>query len=202
MHDASDSAPARIVHRRVRTAGATGGSPVYAARRGMALVVALVLLLAMSLVAVTTLKGTRLNERAASNMQQKAISFHALDSAVERVWSVDVLRPRLGAATPDGDAEAVPIPSGTTGLSDDYDLLGASGGIDIDGSVSVRFCGEAGAVDGGLDVDESGHGLVMLVFDVTGEASVEGSGARTVITRRGLLAGPRTGRRGDCPAPE
>ena len=201
MHDASAPLPARGAHRRMRSARGTGGSPVGAAQRGVALVVALVLLLAMSLAAVTTLRGTRLNERAASNMQQKSLSFHALESAIERVWSTDQLRARIGAARGDGDAEAVPIPPETTGLRDDYDLREGNGGVDIDGSVTVRFCGESGAVGGGLDADESGPGFVTLVFDVTGEASVEGSAARTVITRRGLLTGPKTGRRGSCLAP-
>ena len=115
---------------------------------GVALVVSLVLLVAMSLIAVSTLSGSRLNERVAANAQQKAIAFEVAESAVEAGfgdWKEGV---ELIQAGVEQEPPAERMTAFDTGLSVDYDQTrysrasATTTSVDIDGSVSIQYCGE------------------------------------------------------------
>jgi len=175
----------------------------------VALVISLVLLIAMSLLAVSTLSGSRLGERAAANAQQKAIAFEVAESAIAAGFTLDQVNAALdeiGAGT-----GAIPLPSERTALgpalSVDFDQrrTGRDGtaldSANIEASVTIGYCGESPlTVGSSLNADESGMQMVALLFDVNGVATVNGSATRADHVQRGSRTAPRTHRAGGCTA--
>jgi len=59
--------------------------PPRRAQKGMALIVGLVFLLVLTIIGVTSLRTTTLEERMASNLQQKTIAFQDAESRIARL---------------------------------------------------------------------------------------------------------------------
>ena len=188
-----------------RTPAAALSRPSRRAQRGVALAISLVLLVAMTVVGIATLSGTRLNEKVTSNAQQKSVAFEVAESAIDTVWNPDDLIESVEdipasdfedpqAIAPDGIAET---------LSRDFDQTrDTRSTVDIDGAVTIRYCGESALPEGSsLDADESGAGMAGALFDVNGTATIAGSATRADHVQRGSLVRPRTGRGGGCVAP-
>lgn len=172
------------------------------AQRGVALVVSLVLLAAMTIVGVATLSGTRLNEQMASNSQQKSVVFEAAESAIESVVNYDDL---FAAITSDTNAsfdnpDLVPLPDSSSMLKDGYDLTTGGKGIDIEGTLSVQYCGETQPLGTSLDASLDGGALTAVLVDVNGIATVSNSSATADHLRRVAFTMPQTGRTGNCTA--
>ncbi len=174
-------------------------------QRGLALVVSLVLLVAMTIIGVATLKSTRLNEKISGNAQQKAISFEAAESAIATMWDAQSLTSTL-EQIPNGIFNN-PLPVVPAGLADqlsaDFDQTNEHGvSVDIDAGVTVQYCGELALPAGtGASADESEVQLQGIVFDVNGFASIAGSNARSDHIQRGYVIRPKTGRTGNCTVP-
>ena len=176
-------------------------------QRGAALVVALVLLIATSVLAVSTLSGTRMSEAMASNAQNKAIAFEAAESGIEAAWDAPAtLVGALGAA-PGNDPGPQELDALQTELGNDYDqtleALGGSSELDVGGTLTAQYCGETASRTGSemsADLSVPG-GSVSHVFDVTSDVEVGANGARATHVQRGAVNGPRIGRTGACPAP-
>lgn len=176
-----------------------------ARQEGMALAISLILLVAMTIVGIATMSGTRLNEKITSNSQQKAISFEAAESSIGTVWTVDDLLESVDEI-PDGvfnNPDKV-APDGLASLlSADFDQTNANGvSVDIDAAVTIQFCGETSLHTGtSLSADESKLQMAGAVFDVNGVASIAGSKARSDHLQRGYIIRPKTGRTGACVTP-
>jgi len=174
------------------------------AERGVALVISLVLLVAMTIVGIATLSGTRMNERIASNAQQKSIAFEVAESAIDAVWDQNGIRNLIAAQGGSySEPAAIPLPLVDAALSADFDQ--SRDGVvrfDVEASVTVRYCGEGAPVLGtGLSADESGGTIVGLLADVNGVATLDGSSTRADHVQRISLNSPRTGRIGGCTTP-
>lgn len=189
----------------VRTVRAA--SPTRHEQRGVALAISLVLLVAMTVVGIATLSGTRLNEKVTSNAQQKSVAFEVAESAIDTVWNPDELIASVEAIpASEFDAPEAIAPDGVAEtLSNDYDQTRESDNrstVDIEGSVTIRFCGESALPEGSsLDADESSVGMAGALFDVNGVAEIANSAARADHVQRGSLVRPRTGRSGACVTP-
>ena len=175
------------------------------AQRGVALAISLVLLVAMTVVGIATLSGTRLNEKVTSNAQQKSIAFEVAESAIDTVWDPADLMASVGSIPASGFDDPEPIaPVGVADeLSNDFDQVrGARTTVDIGGAVTIRYCGESALPEGSsLDADESSVGMAGALFDVRGTATIEGSATNADHVQRGSLVRPRTGRGGACISP-
>ena len=173
----------------------------------MALAVSLVLLVVMTIVAIATLSGTRLNERMASNAQQKAISFEAAESAIGATWTVDAMLDSLDEIPINEFNNPQPItPTGLNAqLSTAFDQTAPSGSglsVDITASASIQFCGETQLPTGSdLNADESKMQYAGAMFDVNGTGRVAGSKAFSDHSQRGYVIRPKTGRKGNCTTP-
>ncbi len=180
----------------------------YHNQRGVALAISLVLLAGMTLLGVATLSGTRLNERIASNTQQKSISFEAAESSIKVVWDVAKVLEALDAIPVGEFNDPVPITSSAIDaeLSSGLDQTATSGSqlsIDITASVSMQYCGETSLPTGSsLNADESGIQFAGTVMDVNGTAEIAGSHAKSDHIQRGYVIRPKTGRTGDCWIPD
>lgn len=178
------------------------------AQQGVALAISLVLLVAMSVIGITTLAGTRLNEKVTSNAQQKAIAFEVAESAINTVWNVDEMIASIDQI-PDADYDA-PGPYEPPGigveLSQDFDQVrDTSTTVNISGEVSIRVCGESIILlPTGTEVtadSSSTTAFASVLFDVNGVATIANSAARADHLQRGAIDRPATGRSGACVVP-
>ncbi|MFK7861737.1 MAG: PilX N-terminal domain-containing pilus assembly protein [Granulosicoccus sp.] len=181
------------------------GNPVYAPRtfqQGIALVTSLILLAAMTILGVATLSGTRLNEQIASNTQQKSIAFEAAESAIESVFNYNDL---YAAITSDTQTTAANPPVVTLAdtkskLGQGYDMLDNEGkGIDIEGALTVQFCGEMQPIGTSLNAALDSGQMTAVLVDINSVVSIANSGARADHIRRVQFQVPQTGRTGNCP---
>ena len=171
--------------------------------RGVALVVSLVLLIAMTILGVATLSSTRLNEKRTSNAQQKAIAFEVAESAIASVWDAQYLNVALTSNASDtgNDPEAIVSADADTELSFAFDQLTDGKGVDIDGELSVQYCGETNPVASDLSADLSATQLVFLLVDVNSVAQVANTSTEADHVQRGAVTSVKTNRTGNCPAP-
>ena len=173
-------------------------------QEGLALAVSLMLLVAMTIVGIATMKGTRLNEKISSNAQQKAISFEAAESSIATVWDVEALLDTLDQI-PDNvfnDPDyVIPLVDATELNFDQTNQDGASV-VEIDARVTVQYCGETDLPTGSsLSADESKLQMAGIMFDVNGTANITGSKASSDHIQRGYVVRPKTGRTGNCSVP-
>lgn len=184
----------------VRCRGIAYKAPYGGAQQGVALVVSLVLLVAMTIMGVATLSGTRLNEMIASNSQQKSIVFEAAESAIESVSAYDVLYAAITADEDDaGDnPKVVELDESKTKLQTRYDLLKDGKGIDISGKLKVQFCGEVAPTGTNLSAEMGGNQISAVLVDVNSVVGIANSSASADHLRRVSFLTPQTGRTGNC----
>ena len=172
---------------------------------GVALVISLVMLVAMTILGVSTLTGTRLNEKITHNAQQKTITFEAAESALNSGFDADLMM--LSAQQIPAGVLHNPAPTEPAGLAavlsanfDQANALGTS--VDITAKVSIQFCGETALPKGAsLSADEGKAQMAGLLFDVNGLASILNSNAKSDHVQRGSLTRIKTGRTGNCIVP-
>ena len=176
-------------------------------QHGAALVISLVLLIVMSLMAVSALSGSRLGERAAGNAQQKAIAFEVAESAIAAGFDIDELVAALDTlpAQPVDRPDAVDRATIAAAIGAGFDQRRPERGgrelasIDVDARLSIQYCGETPLTRGSsLNANEAGMQMVGLLFDVNGVATIPGSATRADHVQRGSLLRPRSGRLGGC----
>jgi type IV pilus assembly protein PilX len=172
-------------------------------QQGVALVISLVLLVAMTILGVATLSGTRLNEKRTSNAQQKSIAFEVAESAIASVWNKEYLSKAVTSDPNNGgnDPVAIMTPKSDTGLEDDFDQLTDGRGVDIDGTLTVQYCGEIAPVGSDLNADESATQFVFMLIDVNSVTRVENTSTVADHVQRGAATSAKTNRTGNCPAP-
>jgi len=172
------------------------------AQQGVSLVVSLVLLATMTIIGVTTMSGTRLNEQMASNSQQKSIVFEAAESSIESIVNnYDDLFDALTDTTVALDnPDAVSIPDSLSNLDEGFDLRNPEDVlvVNVDGSLSVQYCGEAQLAGTSLDASLDSVGFTSVLVDINGIANISNSGASADHMRRVALTLPQTGRSGNC----
>lgn len=171
--------------------------------QGVALVVSLVLLVAMTILGVATLSSTRLNEKRTSNAQQKSIAFEVAESAIASVWDINYLKGAvISNPSMSGDDPAPVIaPDADTGIEGDYDQISNGKGVDVEGAVSVQYCGEVAPVGSDLSADESGTQIAFMLIDVNSVARIGNTGTRADHVQRASVTSTKTNRSGNCPAP-
>jgi len=174
--------------------------------RGVALIISLIVMAVLTVLGITALSGTRLNERAASNAQQKSIAFDAAESAIAFGWSIDNMMASIDSRSPSAYNYPAPVsPVGAEALSTVLDQRADSSGpltVDVSSTVTIQYCGESTRpARTGLSADETDMNMSGLQFDVLGSASIEGSLARASHVQRGMMVRPSTGRTGNCSAP-
>jgi len=177
-------------------------------QRGVALAISLVLLVAMSVIGIATLSGTRLTEKITSNAQQKSIAFEVAESAINTVWNVDEMIASIEQIP--GDEYDAPDPYKPANiaaeLSQDFDQTrDTSSTVEIDGSVSIQVCGESAILlPTGTEItadSSSTTAFASVLFDVNGVATIPNSAARADHLQRGAIDRPATGRSGACVVP-
>ena len=182
-----------------------GPLPVsFQSQQGVALVISLVLLVAMTILGVATLSGTRLNEKITSNAQQKAIAFEVAESAIASVWNKEYLSKAITSNASDVGDDPAPIqsPDADIGFNSNYDQLkDGKKVVDVDGTLTVQYCGEVTPVGSDLNADQSATQFVFMLIDVNSVAEVANTATRADHIQRGAATSAKTGRTGNCRKP-
>ncbi len=196
-------APVPVARPSARPAAGRRAGPTRPLRQGgVALVVALVLLVATSVLAVATLTGTRLGEGMASNAQRKAVAFEAAESGIGSVLADAVAVKAALATAPGNDPDAVVMDGFQDALRADYDQdLGGSYTLDLEGDLTVQHCGEAPNPPGyDMNANKADTtAFVSRLFDV--RAVVTGNAAQADHVQRMSMPVIAGGTTGACPAP-
>ena len=168
-------------------------------QEGVALVVSLVLLVAVTILGITTLSGTRLNHKITSNAQNKAIAFEVAESGLAAVWRQDYLLASI-KDTSNALNNPVPLvrPDADTGMNTEFDITGGHGSTDIEGVLTVQYCGEGQPVGSSLNADKSNPGTVYLLVDVNSVATINNTATQADHVQRAGISSPSTGRTGAC----
>lgn len=167
-------------------------------QEGVALAVSLVLLVAVTILGVTTLSGTRLNQKITSNAQNKAIAFEVAESGIAAVWSKEYLMASIkDASNATNDPAPLARPDTDAGF-DDFDAGTTAGATGVDGHLTVQYCGEGTPVGTSLNADKSNPGTVFLLIDVNSVASLNTSSTEANHLQRAAISAPSTGRTGAC----
>jgi Tfp pilus assembly protein PilX len=167
------------------------------------LVISLVLLIAMTVLGVAALSGTRLNEKITSNTQQKSIAFEVAEAGIRSVWDVAYLRNSIASAP--GDAGQAPAaverPDADTGIASAYDQTDSDGlGSDLSGSLTVQYCGETLPVGSSMNEDLSAPQMASILVDVNSVAEIGNSSTTADHLQRVRITAVRTQRTGNCTA--
>ena len=173
-------------------------------QQGVALAVSLLLLVAMTIIGVSTLTGTKLNEQITSNAQQKAITFEAAESAISTVWDAGQMMDAVEQfpITPYDNPDVVERADLDIKLHNDFDQKtydNTATSVDVLAEVTIQYCGESTLPEGSsLSADESKLQMVGLLFDINGNAGIANSKARSDHLQRGVLVRPKSGRNANC----
>jgi len=171
---------------------------------GAALAISLILLVAMTILGVATLNGTRLAERVSSNAQQKAIVFETAESTLNSLTSHEEIDKKLFASiTTRFDPDPVPQVDESTADSNELDQTSTYGtSVDVTSDATIQFCGEKVQLGGEYNGDESQAGRrIGYEFDIRALANITNSKAAADHVTRIAIDGPVLDSTGDCVAP-
>lgn len=144
-------------------------------QQGVVLVIGLLMLLVITLVGVTAMSGTTVNERMTANSQFQSLSFQAAESAIHGVFNIPSLSPSV-----------MTFPVRLVAAPVNYNVDIGSTPIAVMANADIQFCGELPASETGFC-----NGMVDptcqmdQVFDVRGSGQVSTLGTQELHLRRG-----------------
>jgi len=173
-------------------------------QRGAALAISLILLVAMTILGIATLNGTRLAEKVSSNAQQKTITFETAESAINSIYSAADIFTRLEASrTSTFEPDAVPQVAESTQYGTELDqsnVLGTT--VDLNAAATIQFCGEFVSNGTEVDADEgAAEPPIGYAHDIRVIASITNSKAQSDNVLRIGDSGPKLGATGKCIVP-
>ncbi len=167
---------------------------------GIALPISLILLAVMTIIAISTLRGSNNAERIVSSQQHKMITFEATESTVLAAWKpdfiTDAIKERLSNGDSIDDAFGVTLDDGD--FETDFDQTSALGEIDISGDLTVQYCGDSSLIGGGLDSNEAANSPVAMLVEVKSTLRIDNTKSKSVVVRRGKLPSLEIGIPGSC----
>jgi len=172
-------------------------------QQGAALAVSLIMLVAMTILGVATLNGTRLAEKVSSNAQQKAIVFETAESVINSIASADDFQNRLFDSV--GRFEPPPVPQDveSAAIADELDQTNTLGtSVDVNAAAEIQFCTVSPAESSDMSEDESDSSRnAAYRFDVRAVSTIDNSRARAAHVLRVEETRLASEARGDCPTP-
>jgi len=170
---------------------------------GAALAISLILLVAMTILGVATLNGTRLAEKVSSNAQQKAIVFETAESVINSIETSPDFKQRLTASlTTRFEPDPVPQNIESAAMSDELDQTNTLGtSVDVNAEAEIQFCAERPREGSDFSGDESINGQIGYHYDVRATSTIDNSRARAEHVLRVEDSGLQFGSVGKCVAP-
>jgi len=152
---------------------------------GIALVVVLILLVAMSLLAIVSLRGTLMEERMSANMMDRSLSFQAAEAALREGEALAATKPVLPASGCNNGVCAMPDATAAPRWRDAAVWAGARVAVvDLGGTTArPRYFIEL------LDDDVPARGTCTTSEDLSPDAACSGKEHRYRITARSEAEG-------------
>ena len=154
-------------------------------QNGIALVVVLILLVAMSLLAIVSLRGTLMEERMSANMMDRSLSFQAAEAALREGEALAATKPVLPASGCNNGVCAMPDATAAPRWRDAAVWAGARVAVvDLGGTTArPRYFIEL------LDDDVPARGTCTTSEDLSPDATCSGKEHRYRITARSEAEG-------------
>lgn len=172
-------------------------------QEGAALAISLILLVAMTILGVGTLNGTRLAEKVSSNAQQKAIVFETAESVIDAIAASNDFSSRLTDSLT-SNFEPLPEPQDieSAAIANELDQTrGVITSVDVDAAAEIQFCAEMERDGTDLSGDESIDVKIGYHYDLRAAATIDNSRARAEHVLRVESTGVKFGLQGNCPTP-
>ena len=171
-------------------------------QQGVALAVSLIFLVLITIIGVTSIRGTTMNELMSANAQQKSTTFQIAESVIEGVWDTGYILKKTPAQLIDPPADVI-----DKDLNDvDFDVMfdmpayGATAAIAVDANATLQYCGEDFKLLGyQQSADESTPAFVAHIYSIHGVGELTAANASADHDQRGFLVRPEAGRTGNCP---
>ncbi len=148
-------------------------------QRGAVLIVGLILLVAMTLIGVTAMKLTTLDERIAGNAQVRVGMFQAAESALAEAADYDVV---LKCSREACDCLPNEVPAGKEDFCKKYmeDNLEYAAGEDLalKAKTGMKYWGDVSIFGNSIGVSTTVAGRLVEVQAIAGEVSVTGGKAK------------------------
>lgn len=170
-------------------------------QQGAALAISLILLVAMTILGVATLNGTRLAEKVSSNAQQKAIVYETAESVINAIYDDRAsLSARLAESmTSRIDPPAVPQLIETAAIAQELDQTNTFGkSVDVNADAEIQFC-----VLASMEGNEIGSTTDRIGYhhDIRVVSTINSSRARAEHVLRIQTGGPKKDYQGNCYTP-
>lgn len=167
-------------------------------QQGMALAISLIFLVLITIIGVSTMRSTTMNEVIASNAQQKSITFQVSESVIEGIWDTGFILENT-PTDPNNDpypAEAVATDKDNIPFANRFD----KGAGSITATGSIQYCGEDFRLLGyEQSADESKPAFVAHTYSIRGVGEIPAANTYSEHDQRGYLVRPEAGRTGNCP---
>ena len=172
-------------------------------QQGAALAISLILMVAMTILGVATLNGTRLAEKVSSNAQQKAIVFETAESVLNSLSSSADFQDKLRASrTSNLEPDPVVQTAETALINTELDQTNTFGtSVDVSAEATIQFCAERPKDGSERSGDESVHGQTGIEYDVRAVSNIANSKASADHVLRVSLPGVQFYSVGKCVTP-
>lgn len=174
-------------------------------QQGAALAISLILLVAMTILGVATLNGTRLAEKVSSNAQQKAIVYETAESVLNAVHGDILLQDRLHESRMVSLFDPPPVPQDVESAAiakelDQTNALGTS--VDVNAEAEIQFCLERPREGNELGDDQDAPpASIGIQYDIRAVSTIDNSRARAEHVLRIETGGPQRNSTGNCVTP-
>jgi type IV pilus assembly protein PilX len=146
---------------------------------GAVLAVSLILLLIMTMIGISAMSTTTLQETFSANAQHKATSFQAAESVIKTTWDI----PTMGTSM-----------SGVNTLIPASNMFDSNANIAVSTNATIQYCGQIpGSQRTAMNADLSAVIIADQAFDVCGRGSVTLANATSVHIHGAKILGPDFG---------
>ncbi len=171
-------------------------------QQGVALAVSLIFLVLITIIGVTSIRSTTMNELMAANSQQKSTTFQIAESVIEGVWDTGYILKKTPAQLVDPPADVLDKDLNDVPFNNMFDVPanGTTAAIDVTANATLQYCGEDFKLIGyQQSADESSPAFVAHIYSIHGVGQITAAKASADHDQRGYLVRPEAGRTGNCP---
>ncbi len=167
-------------------------------QQGVALAVSLIFLVLITIIGVSSMRGTTMNEMMTANVQQKSSTFQVAESVIESTWNVSFILENTPEKLDNPDKVVVDKDVNALKFDDMFDVpAGASSAIDFNATATIQYCKESHNTFG----ESKGIGATVYhYYSIHGDVSLPKANAHADHDQRGYIKRPAVGRTGNCPS--
>lgn len=171
-------------------------------QQGVALAVSLIFLVLITIIGVSSMRGTTMNEMMTANVQQKSSTFQVAESVIESVWSVTYILENTPEKLLNPPEENITKSPDDVLFNNMFDVTvyGSNAAIDFEANATIQYCEESHNTTGeSKGIGDNDGTTVNHIYSIHGEANLSATNAHADHDQRGFIKRPAVGRTGNCP---